>query len=325
MMEPSRFVFLAMGSECVLDLYATDTRAAEAAEAEVSRIEHRLSRHLPDSILSKINRVAAQGGEIEVDDEMASLIDYAYACHRKSEGLFDITTGILRRAWNFSTGQAPTAAEIEHWLPYVGLQKILWERPKLAFPIPGIELDFGGIGKEYAADRVAAVCAGFGVVHGLVNLGGDLRVIGPRPDGSPWPISICDPQMPGKAHSVVHVASGGLTTSGDYERCVTIDGLRYGHILNPFTGWPVRGLAGVTVAADTCLVAGSVSTIAMLKGVAGIPWLSGLGLPYLWIDSEGNTGSKMNGSLEFLDPGVDGAVGWCLHSIEADPAIPAQS
>ena len=292
MSEPSRFVFTAMGSECILDLYSEGTLAAEMAEEEVYRIERRLSRYRDDSILSEIKRIASDGGTVELDDEMASLLDYAFACHRKSDGLFDITTGILRRAWNFSLSRTPSQTDIEALLPFVGLDKVIWERPKLSFPVSGVELDFGGIGKEYAADRAASVCAESGVVHGLVNLGGDIRIIGPKQDGSPWSVSIRDPKIPGQGLAAVDLFAGGLTTSGDYERGVTIDGVRYGHILNPNTGWPTRGLAAVSVIANTCLLAGSVSTIGMLKGEDGARWLAGLGIPCLWVDTEGHAASS---------------------------------
>ena len=290
MPESTRYGFTAMGSECALHLYGADHASAEAAEAEVVRIEHRYSRYRDDSVLAEINRAAAAGGAIEVDDETAALLDYAFACHRKSGGLFDITTGILRRAWDFSSGRAPAPGEIERWLPFVGLDKVRWESPRLSFPVAGVELDLGGVGKEYAADRAAAVLADAGVRHGLVDLGGDLRALGPRPDGTPWPIHIRDPRTPGQALGVVPLTEGGLATSGDYERCVVIGGRRYGHILNPHTGWPVQGLVGVSVVAETCLVAGSVATIAMLKGAAGAAWLDELGVRCVWLDTEGRTG-----------------------------------
>jgi thiamine biosynthesis lipoprotein len=291
MTEPTRFGFMAMGSECVLHLCDSGTKVAQAAEREVVRIEHRYSRYRTDSVLAQINRTAAAGGALEVDDETAALLDYAFACHRKSGGLFDITTGIFRRAWDFSSGHVPAPGEIERWLPFVGLDKIRWESPKLSFSRAGMELDFGGIGKEYAADRAAAICAEAGVTHGVVDLGGDIRAIGPRPDGSPWSISIRDPRVRGRPLAIVPLVGGGLATSGDYERCITIDGQRYGHILHPHTGWPTCGLAGVSVVADTCLIAGSVSTITMLKGDAGIPWLAALGLPCVWVDGRGKSGS----------------------------------
>ena len=294
MSELALFSFPAMGSACAFHLCGSEVAAAQAAEMEVLRIEHRYSRYRGDSVLAQINRVAAIGGELEVDDETAALLDYAFACHRKSDGLFDITTGGLRRVWNFSSGRVPSPAEIERWLPFVGMEKIRWNSPHLSFPIAGVELDFGGIGKEYAADRAAVVCRDAGVRHGLIDLGGDICVVGPRPDGTSWPIAIRDPHAPGKFIAEVTLSGGGLATSGDYGRCLTVNGQRYSHILNPRTGWPGHELSSVSVVADTCLVAGSLSTIAMLKGTSGGPWLTGLGVGHLWINVAGQRGSEGN-------------------------------
>lgn len=286
------FVFTAMGSECILNLHDADSALAKAAEDEIFRIERRYSRYRADSVLADINRTSAMGGSIEVDDETASLLDYAFSCHRKSRGLFDITTGVLREAWNLSRARVPTSTEIEGLLAFVGLEKVIWARPKLSFPIAGIEFDFGGICKEYAADRAAAICSEAGVASGFVNLGGDISVIGPRPDGTPWPVRIRDPRSPDRSFAVVHLSKGGLATSGDYERCITVEGRRYSHILNPRTGWPSSGLSSVSVVADTCLLAGSVASLAMLMGLDGPAWLSGLGVTHVWADAEGATGGS---------------------------------
>jgi thiamine biosynthesis lipoprotein len=286
------FVFSAMGSECVINLHDAGTALAKAAEDEVFRIERRYSRFRADSVLAEINRVSAKGGSLEVDEETASLLDYAFACHRKSRGLFDITTGVLRKVWNFPGFQVPEAAEIERLLAFVGLEKVIWTRPLLSFPIAGVELDFGGICKEYAADRAAAICSEGGASCGFVNLGGDINVFGPRPDGTPWPVHIRDPRTTDRSYAVIYLSKGGLATSGDYERCVTFGQKRYSHILNPRTGWPSSGLSSVSVVAETCLLAGSVASLAMLMGLDGPAWLSGLGVAHLWADDEGANGGS---------------------------------
>jgi thiamine biosynthesis lipoprotein len=125
-------------------------------------------------------------------------------------------------------------------------------------------------------------------------LGGDIRVVGPHPDGSPWRIGIRHPRLPDALLATVLLAQGGLASSGDYERCIVMDGRRQSHILNPKTGWPVHGLAAVSVIAPQCLIAGSASTIAMLKESAGKKWLDDLGLPHVWMDEQGHRGGSVS-------------------------------
>ena len=270
-----------------------------AAIAEVERLETRYSRYRDDSFLSHINRVAATGGTISVDPETAGLLDYAATCHAESGGLFDITSGILRRAWRFNERKEqrlPEPAEIAPLLERVGFSKLVWRSPVLEFPVAGLELDFGGIVKEYAADRVAALLQAAGAPHALVNLGGDIRAAGPRVDGRAWQVGIRHPRRPGSLLLRVPLSEGALSTSGDYERCIEIDGVRYGHVLDPRTGWPVRFMASASVVGPLCVVAGSASTIALLKGEAGAAWLDDLGLPCLWVDVEGRLGGSLAGS-----------------------------
>lgn len=289
--------FAAMGSPCELQFHAdSEAQARElaaAAIAEVQRLEARYSRYREDSALSAINRVAAVGGSCEVDEETAALLNYADTCYRESGGLFDISSGLLRRAWRFAEGRLPDAALIDSLRRRIGWHKLQWQAPLLHFSLPGMELDFGGVVKEYAVDRVAALLMGQGVRHGYVNLGGDIRVLGPQADGEPWRIGIRHPRRPGELLRSLSLSSGALASSGDYERCIVVDGVRYGHILNPHTGWPVRRMAAVSVLAPLCVVAGSAATIAMLKEDQGPPWLETLGLPALWVDVNGRCGGVL--------------------------------
>ena len=283
-----------MGSPCELQLYAANKNRIDIAMAavmrDVSRLESRYSRYHPDSDLSRINAIACTGGSLEVDHETRYLLDYAETCYRQSDGLFDITSGVLREAWRFESGQLPDQTLIDTLLEKVGWNKLRWEPPRLTFPVPGMALDLGGIVKEYAADRAATLCRDHGVSQGLINLGGDVRIVGPHPDGQPWRLGIQHPRRPEALIHTLTLRQGGLASSGDYARCLVIDGVRYGHILNPRTGWPVQELAAVSVWAGLCVVAGSASTIAMLKGRAGINWLETLGLPCFWVDVDGQAG-----------------------------------
>ncbi|HTO06770.1 MAG TPA: FAD:protein FMN transferase [Myxococcota bacterium] len=300
-LEPYRHVWRAMGSPCELALCARSEPhardVAKQAAAEVERLEALYSRYRESSLLSEINRTAARGGSISVDPETASLLAYADACHRESGGLFDVTSGILRRAWRFQGQDAlPEPGQVQALLERVGWQRVSWKTPVLSFPCAGMELDLGGVVKEYAVDRVSALCRELGAGGGLVNLGGDVGAIGPRPDGGPWHVGIRHPRRPGELVSRVALERGALASSGDYERCVLIGGVRYGHILSPRTGWPVRRMAAVSVAAELCVVAGSAATIAMLKEDAGPAWLARLGLPHLWSDVEGEVGGPLSAS-----------------------------
>ena len=296
-----RHKFEAMGSPCEIQLFAEHREEAEriagVAIADVARLEALYSRYREDSLLSTINRVAAAGGSITVDEETAGLLNYADTCHAQSGGLFDISSGILRRAWRFDRGQLPDASLISDLLDKVGWRKVRWNPPVLEFPIPGMEIDFGGVVKEYAVDRAAALCSTEGIRHGVVNLGGDIKVIGPRADGSPWRIGIRHPRREGAVIKSLLMTEGALATSGDYERCIQLNGIRYGHILNPRTGWPVRHMAAVSVVGDFCVVAGSASTIAMLREEGASAWLKELGLPHLWVDTQGNVGGTLVSTL----------------------------
>lgn len=284
--------FYAMGSDCALHLYGKSAKSVErlaaAAEQEIRRIEARYSRYRSDSELARINKVAATGGATGVDAETAGLIAYAKACFAKSDGAFDVTSGRLRAVWDFSASRLPDQRSIDAALPFIGLDNLVLANGQLHFRRPGMELDFGGLGKEYAADRAAEVCADLGMRHGLIDLGGDIRVVGPQPDGLPWRIGIRHPRDADRLAAEIALWSGALATSGDYERFIEVDGRRYCHILDPKTGWPAQGLSSVTVISDRCLVAGSLSTAAMLKGSAGAGWLHGLGVRHLVIDEDGN-------------------------------------
>ncbi len=289
--------FQAMGSPCAIQLYASSAkkakRVARIVMDDVRRLEAKYSRYRADSLLSEINRIAAQGGRIGVDDETAGLLDYAATCYQQSEGLFDITSGILRRAWNFKSGNLPTQETIQTLLEKIGWHKVDWQRPVLTFSIPGMEIDFGGVVKEYAVDRAASLCRDAGIEHGLINLGGDVKIVGPHDDGSPWRIAIRHPRIPGGILQTLLLHSGALASSGDYERCITVNGIRYGHVLNPKTGWPVNFMAAVSVIGEFCVVAGSASTIGMLKGAEGPQWLNELGLPHLWVNVQGESGGSL--------------------------------
>ncbi|MEP7101043.1 MAG: FAD:protein FMN transferase [Burkholderiales bacterium] len=277
-MNSCGFEFQAMSSVCEIRLDGDDeavlAAAAQCAINEVRRIESTYSRYRADSVVSRINAAAGTGVPIEVDAETAALLDFAGRLHALSDGLFDITSGVLRRVWDFKAGRLPDPELLRDLLPLLGWQHVERHGHQIHLARAGMELDFGGFGKEYAADRAMAVLAASGQRHGFVNLGGDIRVLGPRADGSAWRFGIQHPRRDAGTIASVEMTEGALASSGDYERYFELDGQRYCHILDPRTGWPVRGWASVSVTAPACIAAGAMSTIAMLKGEHALEFLA---------------------------------------------------
>ena len=261
--------YAAMASPCeVLVRCKTRSEAEELASLafqETKRIEHKFSRYRDDNPIHAIN--CSNGGRVQLDEETARLLRYAGQCHDLSDGLFDITSGILRKAWIFDGREAqPDDDLIKSLLEVVGWTKVELRDSEIKL-WPGMELDLGGIGKEYAVDRVADLLfqtLGFSL---MVNFGGDIRAIGGSREYRKWTIGIEDPSKDASAVGVIELAHGAVATSGDSRRFCTFRGTRLGHILNPLTGWPVAGAPhSVTVIAENCTETGFLATLAMLRG-----------------------------------------------------------
>ena len=281
-----------MGCPCELRFHADSKpafdRAARKCVAEIRRFERKFSRFRPDSMTSRINR-AAGVAPVSIDTETAAILKYAAVCHEQSGGLFDMTSGVLRRVWNRKRTALPTQDELDACLALVGWGKVVCSEDQVYLPIAGMELDFGGVVKEYAADAAAIVARQVGIRHGLINLGGDICVVGPQPGGDPWRVGIVHPVNTESALAAVSLTEGALTTSGSYERYVEIESARYSHLIDPNTGWPVEGLLSVSVAAPQAVVAGSVASIALLQPPEdGLNWLARCDLSFLAVDSRLN-------------------------------------
>ena len=295
-----RYTFRAMAAENELQLHCDDRRvaanAATRAMDEVARIEAKYSRYRPDSLLSRVN--AAAGADfVDADAETEGLLDYADACFRQSGGLFDATSGVLHRAWRFDEPRVPSQAELAPLVALVGWERVERKPGRVRLAAKGMELDFGGFGKEYAVDRAARVLRDAGIESAVVNLAGDVAILGPQPPGEPWAVAIRHPRREAGAIAKLPIVSGALATSGDYERFVEVGGIRHCHILDPRTGRSARGFQSVSVHAPTCLVAGSATTIAMLKGRGpGLAWLRELGLPFLAVLDDGSVVSSFAGA-----------------------------
>jgi thiamine biosynthesis lipoprotein len=267
--------FDAMASPCELLLAGVDESEALAlgrlVASEALRIERKYSRYRGDSVLADLH--AHRGEQRALDPETVALLEFARHCHELSDGRFDISSGVLRRAWRFDgSDRLPAAAEVAALMPLVGFAKLGWHPPHLLVP-EGMELDFGGIGKEYAVDRAFQLVAGRHDKPFLVNFGGDLRA-SEAPPSSPWQVGVERPGSEREPALMLTLSRGALATSGDARRFLLKDGVRYGHVLDPRTGWPVQGgPRSVTVAASSCVEAGMLATLALLQGAGARDWL----------------------------------------------------
>ena len=293
--------FKAMGSPCEFRFYGSDSNQLECAVTQcllrIQDLEAKYSRYLDASIVSMINE-SAGCSEVLIDEETYYLLRYAAACFEQSDGLFDITSGVLRKVWNKEIKTLPSEERIDSCLKKVGFQKLVFTEDSAYLPITGMELDFGGIVKEYASDVISNQAQSLGVTAGIVNLGGDLSCFGQAPEHSFWQIGIAHPKDSKRAIAEINIPSGAITTSGCYERYFEIDEHRFSHLLDPRSGWPVEGLMSVSIVADQAVVAGSLTTISMLKPEdEALHWLESLNVPFLAIDRHLNK----HGSLRSPD------------------------
>ena len=277
--------FKAMASPCEVIMETDDKDEAAAILQTVAneawRIEHKFSRYRDDNIISRINN--ASGETVEVDEETTRLLDFSDQLYQMSDGMFDVTSGILRRAWQFDqSDNIPDQQQIDALLPTIGWEKVHWSPPRIQL-LPGMEIDLGGIGKEYAVDRCTQLVRDMSDASVLVNFGGDLAITRPRTDKQAWTIGrlSSDPDAP---VGVIQLQRGALATSGDQHRYLEKDGVRYCHVLNPKTGWPVEDPPHtISVAAPTCVEAGMLSTMALLQGKQAEAFLKAQDIPY-WIN-----------------------------------------
>jgi thiamine biosynthesis lipoprotein len=284
----------AMGT--VMAHKAFGKRAGEclaAVRAEITRIEQHLSRFLPDSDISRLNRSAGLRGERLSPDSymvLAQALDFSRQCR----GCFDVTIGPLVDLWTAgkADGQPPDEAAIRRVLPLVNDRDLVLD-PHASTAVlhrAGQSVDLGGIGKGFAGDRILAVYREFGIASAYSNLGGNVVTLGAKPDGSPWQIGIQHPRQADRLIGAVGVAGRSVVTSGDYQRYfIDAHGIRRHHILNPVTGYPAQaGLIGVSIVAQSSLVADALSTTLFVAGLErGLEILSGYpGSEAIFVDAD---------------------------------------
>jgi thiamine biosynthesis lipoprotein len=247
-------------------------QVAQCVSREVWRIEDKYSRYDTRSICSQINSSA--GEKMAIDEETFLLLNFAEQCYQLSDGLFDISSGVLRKVWSFDSASGecqhfPSQTEVSQLLCLVGWSRVIFDQKSISLP-QNMELDFGGIGKEYAVDRAILLAKKLTDEPMLVNLGGDLAVTGSRLNNQPWQVAIEHPDSDALGQPqdmIVALKQGALATSGDARRYLIKEGIRYGHVLNAKTGWPIiNAPRSITTVAPQCIQAGILATLALLQG-----------------------------------------------------------
>ena len=246
---------IAMDTAMVLTAYGKEsTRAVYDAEEEVRRLDALLSRTSGSSEISMLN--GAGGEMVPVGAEICTLIQTAGDFTEATGGAFDITIAPVVSAWGFTTDsyQVPDREVLQTLLESVGMEHVHLSGGSARLD-PGTMIDLGGIAKGYTADRVAEIFQEHAVPRGKVELGGNILVIGDKPDGTAWRVGVQDPKHPDEADGLVcvlNLTDAFAVTSGSYQRYFEQDGKRYHHIIDPATGCPAdSGLTSVTVVADS--------------------------------------------------------------------------
>ena len=263
---------------CIIKAGGSNARSAvNAAFAKIREIQTAVDFYSADSTVSAFNRAGA-GEPIDLDSHTAAILTTALEVSRSSGGAFDVTIAPVQRLWNFKDTDAavpPSEDEIQKRLSLVGYEELIFdsEAQTLSKTTEGVEIDLGGAAKGYAADQAAQVLRDYGVLYGLINLGGNVFVFGDNPsrsDGS-WQVGIQKPFADADTYkqTVSVTGSGAVVTSGTYQRCFVYDNKLYHHILNPFTGYPANtGISGITIKSDTALLADCLSTACLVLGEA---------------------------------------------------------
>lgn len=260
-----------MGTEVSVRLWHEDAetaeRAADAAFAEIDRIERMMSTYREDSLISEVNRHAA-GRAVPAGEELYGLVETALRISRLTDGAFDITYDSVGRHYDFREGTRPDASTIEEELALLDyrLVTLVPGERAIRFGREGVRINLGGIAKGYAVERAARVLAAAGVGHAIVTAGGDSRLLGDR-GGEPWVVGVRDPRAEQGVAVRLPLVDEAISTSGDYERYFEEDGVRYHHILSPATGEPARGVYSATVVGPDGVLTDALSTSVFVLGV----------------------------------------------------------
>ena len=272
--EPYKRTLKLMGSRFDITVVAKDPVEAniyiDLAINEITRIEQLISSWDPKSQTSEINRNAGIK-PVKVDSELFDLIQRGIGISKLTDGAFDISYASMDKIWKFdgSMTEMPSTDSIKASVSKVGYRNIILDKENntVFLKLKGMKIGFGAIGKGYAADKAKNLLISKGVVAGIINASGDMNTWGKQPDGSEWKVAITNPMDKNKVFALLPINNGAVVTSGNYEKYVTFNDVRYTHIIDPRTGYPATGIISVTVFAPKAELADALATSVFVMGI----------------------------------------------------------
>lgn len=265
---------------------------AKQSVDELKRIENLISEWKPTSEVSAINQNAGIA-PVKVSWEVFQLLERAVKFSKLTEGAFDISFASMDKIWKFdgSMKQMPTEDEVKYSVRNVGYKNIILKEKDTTVFLnkSGMKIGTGGIGQGYIADKIKTLLKSEGCESGLVNISGDINTWGMQPDGNPWTVAIVNPVNKENVFAYFPLIDSAVETSGNYEKYVEFNGIRYSHIIDPRTGYPAQGVASVSVFAKHTEIADALATGVFVLGVeVGIDLINQLdGIECIIIDNAG--------------------------------------
>ncbi|MGB3142815.1 MAG: FAD:protein FMN transferase [Maribacter sp.] len=305
--QPYKRTLKLMGSRFDITVVANDSLEAngyiDLAVNEISRIERLISSWDANSQTSEVNRNAGIK-PIKVDQELFDLIQRAIGISNLTDGAFDISYASMDKIWKFdgSMTEMPSEESIKNSVSRVGFHNIILDKEQrtVLLKLEGMKIGFGAIGKGYAADKAKDLLMSKGVVSGIINASGDMNTWGKQPDGKEWKVAITNPLDKNKVFALLPITNGAVVTSGNYEKYVNFNNVRYTHIIDPRTGYPATGIISVTVFAPKAELADALATSVFVMGKeVGLNRIEQLPkVECIIIDDKGNITKSKNIQIE---------------------------
>jgi thiamine biosynthesis lipoprotein len=290
-----------LGSPLEITVVAKDTiqgnQYIDLAITEVKRIEYLISDWIPSTQISQVNKNAGSK-PVKVDKEVFDLVGRAIKVSQITSGAFDISYASMDKIWKFdgSMKAMPTEEAIKKSVSKIGYKNIILDSKEQTIFLKneGMKLGLGGIGQGYIADKVKELLFSKGCTSGIVNVSGDINAWGRQQDGNPWTVGIVNPLNKNKVFATFPLEDSAVETSGNYEKYVIFNGIRYSHIIDPRTGYPAQGVVSVSVFAKQTEIADALATGIFVMGVqVGIDLVNQLkGVECIMVDDKGKIHSS---------------------------------